>query len=145
MDETFLVAYESIGLDVGESLEQRLPYLQQVIDQTRTEIEKRQRQTKRPHRLMVGVDVIGGAQETGAAAVAETFGALVDLLNPDDDVYVAWNPQDEPRFVRDALARGQETSPPAVYVLRISGSVESAGVDLSQMGLLRGSRGGVEQ
>ena len=30
----FLIAYENIGLDVGESLEGRRPYIRQVIAQT---------------------------------------------------------------------------------------------------------------
>jgi hypothetical protein len=138
----FLIAYENIGLDVGESLEGRRPYIRRVIAQTRAAVRQKRREMGQPYRLLAGIDVIGGSQQEGATVVAETFGLLVDLLEPTDNIYVAWNPHDEPRFVRDLVA-GRDASPPDVYALRINGMVESAGVSLTgkaPLGRRRGRR-----
>lgn len=129
----FAVAYESIGLDIGETLEGRLPYIRRVITMTRKWAKQKHQETGHPHKLMVGIDVIGKLQEEGIKVVAETFKALVGLLKPTDNIYVAWNPHDEPRYARDLFVRGQETYPPDVYALRINGLVESAGIDLPDM------------
>jgi hypothetical protein len=137
----FLVAYENIGLDVGESLEGRSPYIRQVIAKTRTATRHKGRETGQPYRLLAGIDVIGGSQQEGATVVAQTFELLVDLLEPADNIYVAWNPHDEPRFVRDLVA-GRDALPPDVYALRIHGVVESVGIDLAGRALLGGNRAG---
>ena len=94
-----------------------------------------------PYRLLAGIDVIGGSQQEGATVVAQTFELLVDLLEPADNIYVAWNPHDEPRFVRDLVA-GRDASPPDVYALRIHGVVESVGIDLAGKALRGGRCGG---
>jgi hypothetical protein len=128
-DYQFAVAYESIGLDVGETLKGRLPHIRRVIAMTQKWAKQKRQETGCPHRLMVGIDVIGKPREEGIKVVAETFKALVSLLKPTDNIYVAWNPHDEPRYARDLFVRGQETYPPDVYALRIDGLVESAGID----------------
>ncbi|MCP4536704.1 MAG: hypothetical protein GY832_06115 [Chloroflexi bacterium] len=140
----FAVAYESISLDVGETLKGRLPYIRRVIAMTRKGARQKQQETGHPHRLMVGIDVIGKSQQEGARAIAATFKAVVDSLKPSANIYVAWNPHDEPRYARDMFVRGRETAPPDVYALRINGLVESAGIDLSEMTLFDESRGAVE-
>ena len=141
-----IVAYESIGLDIEETLEERLSYIYQVIAATRDRAQQEQQKKGQPHKLIVGVDVIGESQEDGAKVVAHTFGALVDILEPIDNIYVAWNPCDEPRHVRDLLVSRQETAPPDVYALRIDGGlVESDGIDALSIALLGGSRGEIAQ
>ena len=144
-DYRFTVAYESIGLDVGETLEGRLPYIRRVITMTWKRAQQKQQETEHPHRLMVGIDVIGKSRKEGARVVADTFKTLVDLLKSTENIYVAWNPHDEPRYARDLFVQGQETSPPDVYALRINGLVESAGIDLPEMALFDGGRGDVKQ
>jgi len=129
----FVVAYESIGLDVEETLKGRLSYIRRVITATREKARQKKEETGHPHRLMVGIDVIGRSRQEGAKVVVETFGALVSLLMPLDDIYVAWNPYDEPRYVRD-LASGLRTRDPDMYVLRRNGQVESIGVDFARKG-----------
>jgi hypothetical protein len=140
----FLIAYENIGLDVGESLEGRRPYIRQVIAQTRAAVRQKRRETGQSYGLLAGIDVIGGAEQEGATVVAEAFGFLVDLLEPTDDIYVAWNPRDEPRFVRDLVA-GRDATPPDVYALRIHGVVEGVGIDLAGMAPLGGNCAGRAQ
>jgi hypothetical protein len=127
--QRFLVAYESIGLDIGESLEGRWPCICEVIAKAQESGRQRRRETGQPCGLLMGIDVIGSSQEEGAKVVAEAFGLLADLLKAKTNhIYVAWNPHDEPRYVRDLLL-GQETSFPNVYALRMNGQVESAGVE----------------
>jgi len=140
-----VVAYESIGLDVEETLEERLPYIRQVIAATRDGARQKQQEAGQSHKLLAGVDVIGKSREEGAKVVAQTFGALVDILESADDVYVAWNPRDEPRYVRDMFVSRRETAPPDVYALRINGLVESDGIGALGMALLGGSRGEIVQ
>ena len=62
----FVVAYESIGLDVEETLKGRLSYIRRVITATREKARQRKEETGHPHRLMVGIDVIGRSPDSSA-------------------------------------------------------------------------------
>jgi hypothetical protein len=45
--QRFIIAYESIGLDGGEGLAGRRPYIRQVIAKTRAAARQKQRETVR--------------------------------------------------------------------------------------------------
>lgn len=128
----YKVAYECIGLDIGETVAGTLPHLGQVIERAH------QLASGELSSLLVGIDILGGTREQGAQVTRATFDAVCDMVGPDTHVYVAWNEQDEPRYVRDQLLGfdrvsvgklSLSTGSPEVSALRFDGITEFAGLD----------------